>query len=206
MSRLTTLAALTAVAATLGLASQADAGKHCRWKPAPPRPIHPAPTYPVPAPTIQPAPTVRPIGYVPTPTVVPARTWYFGMNLQITNTAYGRGLQIASITHGSPASRAGLEVGDVLLAAGNVGLQSAYSNEHGVQLLQSAVGGSAPAPTVTTFVAPTSPNVLLTVLNIRTGQPTYVNVQPHRQGNPVPTYPTPTFPAPAVSAPVANAF
>lgn len=213
MSRLTTLAALTAVAATLALAPQADAGNRCRWKPVHPQPIYPqpAPIYPAPAPTIQPAPTIRPIGFVPTPRVVPSRTWYFGMSLQITNTAYGRGLQVASVTPGSPASRAGLEVGDVLLAAGNVGLQNAYSNEHGVQILQSAVGNSTPAPTAT-FVVPSGPNLTLTVLNVRTNQPTYVTVQPQPNGMPVPTYPTPapaiSAPAPLASwsAPAANAF
>lgn len=188
-----TILALASLLA-FGLAASANAGG-CkkRWKP-----IHP------PAPTYQPAPTINPINWNPAPTIVPARQWYFGMSLEITNTAYGRGLRVASITPGSPAYRAGLEIGDVLLAAGSVSLQNAYSNEHGVQLLQSAVGGGAPAPTaattaVGTFVSPVSPTVQLTVVDVRTNQARYLLVQPQgRGGVPAPTFTSPR-PAPSVS-------
>ncbi|QDT67945.1 PDZ domain (Also known as DHR or GLGF) [Planctomycetes bacterium MalM25] len=202
MSRLSP-ATIFALASLLvfGLAAAANAGGcHKRWKPAP-RPIYqPAPIH-HPAPIHQPAPTLKPIGWAPAPTVVPARNWYFGMSLQITNTAYGRGLQVARVTPGSPAYRAGLEVGDVLLAAGSVSLQNAYSNEHGVQLLQSAVGSGAPAPTAAAaFVAPVSPTVQVTVIDVRTNQAKYVLVSPRLNGGGAPA---PTFTAPA---PVASTF
>lgn len=181
---------LLAVAVTLTLASGAFAG-HCGdpWRPAPT-------PHPTPAPTV-----VNPIGWNPAP-VAPARQWYFGMSLQITQTAYGRGLQVASVTPGSPAALAGLEIGDVLLSGGGVSFASAYSNEHGVQLLQSSVGGGAPAPTaVGTFVAPPSPSVQLTVVDRRTGQPVGVNVRPIGSGGggPAPTA-VGSWPAPAASA------
>lgn len=183
MSRHATLLALTATLA-LGVAPLAEAGKHCgggRWRPAP---IHPAPPAPTAVPQVRWMPPVQP--------VAPTRQWYFGMSLQITNTSYGRGLQVTNVTPGGPASRVGLEPGDVLMAAGQVSLQNAYSNEHGVQLLQSAVGLGSPAPTaaITTVGYPTQPSssVLLTVINRRTNQPLHLAVYPQRVGGgPVPT-------------------
>ena len=165
-------------------------------------------------------PTYRPITWQP-PIVQPIapRQWYFGMSLEVIQTAYGPGLQVASVTPGSPASLVGLERGDTLLAANSVSLQNAISNEHGVQLLQSAVtlsGGPAPTTTVSTRIAPQliTPqpigNVLLTVLDIRTGQLARLNVQPQRVGGPaaIPTSPAPTFtsPAPVASAAPARTF
>lgn len=209
MSRTATLTALTAVVA-LAVAAQAHAGHGCGgWKPAP-HPF-PGPGWEPPAPTSTIIKNVSHHSYKVAPSVVPSpqpivgpRSFYFGMSLQITYTQYGRGLQVASITPGSPAARAGLEIGDVLLRAGSTDLQNAYSNEHGVQLLQSAVlGGGGPAPTVTAFVAP-SPSVYLTVVNVRTGQLTGVNVQPIPTGSPAPTLTAPapvaSNPSPAVSA------
>ncbi|TWT96205.1 PDZ domain (Also known as DHR or GLGF) [Botrimarina colliarenosi] len=191
MSRPASLAALSAVAAmVLGTGASAQAGHHCDggWHPGP-------------------APTVvgKPINWRPQPSVVPTRSWYFGMSLQITQSPFGRGLQVASVTPGSPAARAGLEAGDVLLSAGGVSLQGAYSNEHGVQLLQSAMGAGAPAPTaVATYTVAPSPSVQLTVVNVRTGQLTGVNVQPIATGGPAPTLTSPapvaSYPSPAVSA------
>lgn len=190
MSRHATLLALTATLA-LGVASLAEAGNHCdggRWRPAP---IHPAPPAPTAIPQVRWMPPVQ--------QVVPTRRWYFGMSLQITNTAYGRGLQVTRVTPGGPAARVGLEPGDVLMAAGQVSLQTAYSNEHGVQLLQSAVGFGSPAPTaaITTIGFPSQPSssVLLTVINRRTNQPLQLAVSPQRVGGggPVPTTTVSTF-------------
>lgn len=159
----------------------------------------------------RPAPTIRPINWRPFVPPTPTRTWYFGVSLQRTQTPYGPGLQVASVTPGAPASLAGLEPGDVLLSAGSVSLQNAVSNEHGVQLLQSAVGfGSAPAPTAaTTYIAPQPiANVRLTVLDVRTAQLAYLNVQPQHVGgpSPIPTAPAPTFssPAPVAGAPAVS--
>ncbi|CAE7266137.1 unnamed protein product, partial [Symbiodinium sp. CCMP2456] len=160
----------------------------------------PAPTYtqPISYPSYKPAPTVigNP-GYLP---IAGPRAYYFGMSLQIANTAYGRGLQVASVTPGSPAAQAGLETGDVLLRAGGVDLQNAYSNEHGVQLLQSAVGfGGASPTTAQTFVAPPAQLVQLTVVNVRSGRVVAVSVRPISSGSPAPTVAAPV--ASSVTAP-----
>ena len=61
------------------------------------------------------------------------------MSLQLTDSHYGRGLQVTSVTPGSPAYNAGLEPGDILYAANQASLQTAVSNEHGVQTIQSQV-------------------------------------------------------------------
>lgn len=200
------------------------------WKPQPPTcpPVHhPAPTYPAPthprpapAPTYTPAPqpapqpttSFRPISFPsqPQPSVVPSRTWYFGVSLEIADTVYGRGLRVASVTRGGPGAMAGLERGDVLMVANGQSLSHATTNEHGVQILQSLVNGSSPAPTAA-FVVPSSPTVQFGVVDRRTNSPTYVTVTPQRVGgSPAPTaggggggFPAPSqaFPsAPAASA------
>ena len=91
-------------------------------------------------PVICPPPVIKPICYKPVcPPVCTCNNWYFGMSLQLTDSHYGRGLQVTSVTPGSPAHQAGLEPGDVLYAVDQTTLQTAVSNEHGVQLLQSEV-------------------------------------------------------------------
>ncbi len=161
----------------------------------PVRPIQPPVCHPV-LPVETPAPTTafRPIGFpsAPQPAVVPSRTWYFGMSLELTQTVYGRGLRIASITHGAPAAMAGLEIGDVLIVANGQGLQAATSNENGVQMIQSLVTPQGVAQ--------------FGVLDVRTQQPTYLNVMPRRLGGaPAPTAAGPGFPQfPAPPAPVAS--
>ena len=91
-------------------------------------------------PVICPPPVIKPICYKPVcPPVCTCHDWYFGMSLQLTDSHYGRGLQVTSVTPGSPAHHAGLEPGDILYAANQASLQTAVSNEHGVQLLQSQV-------------------------------------------------------------------
>ncbi|MEQ8848518.1 PDZ domain-containing protein [Botrimarina sp.] len=190
--------AIAALAASLAAAPAALAGG-CnkgggQWRPV--HPVHPAP-----------APAVRPIGWHPQPVAPTHRDWYFGMSLEIQHTQYGRGLRVASVTHGSPADRAGLEVGDVLLAANQVSLAGAVSNEHGVTLVNQAMSqGQAPAPAaaVTTAVAYVQPQsqMQFTVLDRRSGQPVYVAVAPHRVGGyPAPAPAAPAFGAPAPSAP-----
>lgn len=167
----------------------------------PPPRVCPTPTpAPIPVPAPVPAPTVvNPIGYVQ-----PARPYYFGMSLVRAGTVYGTGLRVVSLTHGAPAHLAGLEIGDILLASNGVGFSTAYSNEHGVSLLQSSVGAGAPAPAVTTaavgYVAPPAPVAMaqLTVLDVRSNRPTYVTVAPRNLS--APTLPSPGLPAPAAAA------
>lgn len=197
MSRSLALAVLTAVLAVApdALAGGCNQGGGGHWKPV--YPVHPAP-----------APAVQPV-------VRPHRDWYFGMSLQIVRTQYGQGLQVASVTHGGPASQAGLEVGDVLLAANGHSLAGAMSNEHGVTLVNQAMSyGQAPAPaaaatTAVAYVVPQS-QMQFTVLDRRSGQPVYVACSPHRVGAPIPTpapaFGSPAFGSPAPSAPAVTTF
>lgn len=182
MTRLAPLAVAILATAT---ASVADAGRCGGGFPAP-------------------VPTVQPIGW---PQPAPARPWYFGMSLQVTQTAYGRGLQVVSITPGAPAQRSGLEIGDVLLASTVLSFSNAFSNQHGVDLLQqSVIGGGAPAPTVTTQVstriapaiAPGSGYADLQVLDVRTGGVANLRVFPQQLGGG--GLPAPTFANPAPAA------
>ncbi|MEN0109996.1 MAG: hypothetical protein AAF805_04670 [Planctomycetota bacterium] len=157
--------------------------------PTPCPPVHPTPIpTPIPAPTV-PQPIVpQPIG--PAPTTTAQLPWYFGMSLARSQTAYGTGLRVAIVTHGAPAHLAGLKAGDTLLVAGAVPLQSAATNQHGVQLVQSAVTATAaPAPTMTlvstgspTLPIPPAAHVTLTILDGATGQLRYVTVQPRSTG------------------------
>lgn len=190
MTRLACLALVTTFATS---ASIADAGG-CRGRVV----------YPKPVPTIQPIDWVR-------PAPAPVRNWYFGVSLQLINTQWGRGLQVASVTPGAPASLAGLEVGDILLGSSVMRFNHAYSNHHGVDLLQQSVlGGGAPAPAVTTVstrIVPQSGYADLQVIDVRTGGVTNLRVFPQWTGGgiggPVPTY---TNPAPAFSTSPAPAF
>ena len=148
-------------------------------------------------------PTYRPITWQPPivqPIVVTGRQWYFGMSLAGHPDALtAPACMVASVTPGSPGVAGRPRVrGDTLARwPTQVSLQNAFSNEHGVQLLQSAVGGGAPAPTAAAaFVAPTGPGVLLTVINTRTQQPIHVTVRPQPIGG---------VPAPAQAAPAAPA-
>lgn len=173
-----TLVAITIVAAT----SSVEAGgcKNRVWKPAPVI-IHP--------PVVQP-PIVNPIQQ---------NSYYFGMSVELASLSNGyQGLRIANITPNSPAWRAGLEVGDVILSSNGQMFQYARDNQEGVRMLQNSVGfggGALPTNTgvstrVVGFVAPQGPTASLTVLDSRTGQNTLVQVQPQQLGGiggPAPT-------------------
>ncbi len=113
----------------------------------PPKPpvICPPPVVCPPAPPVVcPPPVIKPICHKPVcppvcPPVCTCDNWYFGMSLQLTDSHYGRGMQVTSVTPGSPAHQAGLQPGDILYAANHTSLYNAVSNEHGVQIIQSQV-------------------------------------------------------------------
>lgn len=141
---------------------------------------------------------------IPTPAPAPTNAWYFGMSLQRIATQYGTGMQLASVTPGSPAALSGLERGDVLLTANGANFRHAGSNTHGVQILQQSVrftsgGVQPPAPTATTVSTYVQPNVVsqpytdVQVIDSRTGQVMVLRVTPIGQGfvSPQPT-PAPT--------------
>lgn len=146
----------------------------------------------------------------------PQNPFYFGVNVQLMRGYAGTTLRIVSVTPGSPAQRAGLEVGDEIRTVNGRGFKYATDSFDAVRRMnqyvtQSFVGGPAPAtapaaaaavaPGVQAFVAPpqSSSNVaMMIVRNVRTGG----NVS-------VPVYPTPRFPtqpgfgpAPAAAATV----
>ena len=209
MNRLTITA--VAVALTLGLVAQASAG-HCHRRPIV---IQPTPiVYPQPVPVV----TLRPI-ILPEPAPMPivSRSFYFGMSLQLIQTQYGIGLQVADISPTGPAARGGLELGDILLSSGSTTFRFAQSNLQGVDMLQRSVvmsngggiGGGGPVPTTTTLVStrivPRLAIAELQVLDVRTGIVAPVRVTPELigggLGGPVPTA---TATAPAPRLPVIN--
>lgn len=81
----------------------------------------------------------------------PAIEWRFGMNVTLVQNGNQRGLSITSVTPGSPAQRAGLQRGDVILSSNNVRFNHAMNDYQGVALLQQSVtrgGGGGGVPTV----------------------------------------------------------
>lgn len=208
MNRLTITA--VAVALTVGLATQASAG-HCHRRPIV---IQPAPiVYPQPVPVV----AFRPISLPqPIPQPVINRSFYFGMSLQLIQTQYGIGLQVADISPTGPAARGGLELGDILLSSGSTSFRFAQSNLQGVDMLQRSVvisngggiGGEGPVPTTTTLVStriqPRLAYADLQVLDVRSGVVAPVRVTPELIGGgiggPVPT----ATAAPALSIPTIN--
>lgn len=144
-----------------------------RRRPNPPQPPFP-PTPPPPAPPSY----VLGVNAVPVPAQTGAAATVPGSGHQVFRPSYG--LRITSVTPGSAAAQAGLEVGDTILTANNVStgtiadLQQALANSQGF--------------------------VRLTIRDVRTGNYVTVNANPTPVGGP--TYAAPAAPpAPAPTAP-----
>ena len=131
----------------------------------------------------------------PQPYVQPTQwQWYFGMNASLTNIGAFRGLQITYVVPGSPAARAGLEPGDMILSSNGTSFQNAWNSNQAVALLQQSVqpgfGGGIPtnqAGGVAAFVQPGAGSsaygfAQLTVRNVRTGGLVSVMTQPQSNG------------------------
>ena len=111
--------------------------------------------------------------------------YYFGMSVALKRDRWGRTtLRIVSVTAGSPAPNAGLEVGDEIRRVNGHGFQQSSDSRDAVRLMNSYVknpvrifGGSAPAAAALT-IAPPSARAQMDVRNVRNGQDVSVNVYP----------------------------
>ena len=147
--------------------------------------------------------------YYVAPTIqspLPQNRYYFGMTVEINRNSYSTTLRIANVTWGSPAQRAGLEVGDEIRTVNGRGFRYANNSFDAVAMMNRFVdANSGPAPAVAAsapgvqayYVAPPSlqPSARMVVRNVRTGQDVYVTVNPERRGY--------GGPAPAAAASVA---
>lgn len=139
----------------------------------------------------------------------PQNPYYFGFSIQLVPDGYGsKNLRIVSVTPGSPAQQAGLEVGDEIRSVNGMGFLHARDSFDGVNMLSqfvsaTPVGGPAPAvaaaatATAQAYVVPPAaePIANMNVRNVRNGQDVAVTVRP-----------TPRYhvsPLPAVSPPAA---
>lgn len=160
------------------------------YVPPPQTYIPPPQTYIPPPQTYVPPPQT----YVPPPQnyYPPQNRYYFGMSVAPLHSRPGAGLtsRIVSVTPGSPAATAGLEVGDEIISVnGRSFPNAAYSSDQVVQFLNNSVSqtgfsgnGTAAAaapgrPRVAT--RPQQPGVAhMVVVNVRNGQHTSVTVYP----------------------------
>lgn len=134
---------------------------------------------------------IQPIG----PRVQPNQQnpFYFGMNVELKRTRWGATtLRIVSVTPGSPAQQAGLEIGDEIRRVNGRGFHHATDSYHAVRLLnQYVLGSSHPVPVAggggvasAIVLAPPRLSTIaqLVVRNVRNGQDVSLNVYPTRVG------------------------
>ena len=127
---------------------------------------------------------------VTAPTVAPpiGQNFYFGMNVQIYRAPHGRTtLEIVSITPGSPAHRAGLEVGDQIRTVNGQGFRYARNSFDAVRMLNQYVSfnvGAVPAHASAHYVShtPSKGFANMIVRNVRNGQNVSVIVRPKLKG------------------------
>ena len=152
----------------------------------------------------------------------PRNQFYFGVNVQLNRGYQGTTLRITSVTPGSPAQAAGLEIGDEIRTVNGNGFEQARDSFHAVSLMNSFVSYSNPsAPAVAAaaqaYVSPQpalQPSAQMLVRNVRNGQNVWVNVCPqHRGGGPAPaisaTRSTPAYVvplAPTTAVPVTPGY
>jgi len=124
--------------------------------------------------------------------------FYFGFSIQLISNGYSKTLRIVSVTPGSPAHQAGLEIGDEICSVNGQGFSYARDSYEAANLLSRFVspgnnvgGGPAPAATALTIQQPyyaPQPIASMVVRNVRNGQPVSVMVRPTRRfvGGPAP--------------------
>lgn len=123
----------------------------------------------------------------------PPAPWYFGMMLRRTATPRGPGLRIDTLRNGGPASRAGLSEGDILLAVGATDLQGVRSKLAALTLLRGSVEAQPLPPGACPQTTPARGQVVLTVLQGRTGAVGQVVVEPILKPRPTAVVASPRF-------------
>jgi len=131
------------------------------------------------------------------PQIQPQNEFYFGFSIQLISNGYSKTLRIVSVTPGSPAHLAGLELGDEIRSVNGQGFSYARDSFEAANLLSQFVstanvgGGPAPAATALTIQQPyyvPQPIASMVVRNVRNGQDVLVTVRPTRRfASPVPT-------------------
>jgi membrane-associated protease RseP (regulator of RpoE activity) len=130
------------------------------------------------------------------PTVQPPQqqnNYYFGMSVELRRGYTGTTLRIVNVTWGSPAQRAGLEVGDEIRTVNGRGFQFANNSFDAVAMMNRFVNAnSAPAPAAAAsvqgaqahYILPPvlQPTAQMVVRNVRNGQNVFVTVTPERRG------------------------
>ena len=169
-------------------------------------------------------------GYQPPVAPPQQNEFYFGMNLQLNNGYQGTTLRIVSVTPGSPAAAAGLEIGDEIRTVNGRSFERARDSFHAVSMMNRFVSrSSGPAPAAAAASAGASaqayvmpqpapqPTAQLLVRNVRNGQNVWINIFPQRRGwsgpapaaaaSAAPVYTAPAPPAPpAYTAPAPPAY
>ncbi len=123
----------------------------------------------------------------------PQNEFYFGFSVRLVNRYDGRLLRIVSVTPGSPAQQAGLEVGDEIRTVNGQGFGFARDSFDAVGMLNRLVsptpGGGGPIPATAAaaagrvgtqyYVSPVvQPIAHMIVRNVRNGQDVAVTVRP----------------------------
>ena len=123
--------------------------------------------------------------------------YYFGVNVELIRSNWGGSrLRIVSVTHGSPAFRAGLEAGDEIVTLNGRSFDNAYDSFDAVRLMNRFVsigngpgpfaggGGGAPAAAAAYIGLPAPPQRVarMIVRNVRNGQNVSINVYPTLRG------------------------
>ena len=123
-----------------------------------------------------------------------APNYRFGMSIVLTSNGQQKGLYVKTISHGGPACRAGLKVGDVIIKSNGYNFDYARDNYHAVEMLKSTVvmKRDDSVPTTAGYGHQEVPTALMEV--IRHGRLVYVCVHPERVGC--------TLPPPVVWKPV----
>ena len=129
------------------------------------------------------------------PPVSPPATqdFYFGFSVQLVRGYGGTTLRLVSVTPGSPAQQAGLEVGDEIRTVNGQGFSNANNSFQAVRMLSqfvkiNPIGGPAPAVAAsaqTYYVSPPvqpSPVANMVVRNVRNGYDVAVTVRPTPKG------------------------
>lgn len=134
--------------------------------------------------------------------------FYFGMQLELVNTGWQKTLRVVHVTWGSPAQRAGLEVGDEIRTVNGRGFQTAYDSFHAVRLMNQFTSSGGGAPAAASGVAASSgvgaasgaqaawvgtwprpapqPIARMVVRNVRNGWDVPVTVYPTQRGGGAP--------------------
>ena len=126
---------------------------------------------------------------------IPQNQFYFGINVELRQCQWnGTTLRIVGVTPGSPAHRAGLEIGDEIRRINGQGFGSAANSFDAVRLMNLFVAaGSGPAPAaggaqaiVIGPPAPGPPVARMIVRNVRNGQNVSLTVYPTQVGGGAP--------------------